>query len=163
MSTALGRRYAPAEDEGADGATLNLERMEKRWTRTHVEAVGQVRGLHPEVIAPRWPVQRLARCARVERDDVEVCVEARIVELGVKPGMIEEERVEHDQCRLLRIEAADIQRRRIGRIVYRRIIVGRHEIDVGHNNSGGRALMRGGDGAGSTGDGSARHAHEERG
>ena len=62
--------------------------------------------------------------------------------------MVKEEGVEHDQRRLLGIEAADIERRRIRGVVDRRIIVGRHEIDVRHH-SRDRALRGGDEGAGS--------------
>ena len=127
---------------------------------THVEAMSQVRRRDPEVIAPCWPIHRLARRARVERNDVEVSVQARIVHLCMEPIAVEEQGMEQDQGRLLGIEAADVERSRVGCVPYRRIVVGRHEIDVGHG-SWVRALFEAGGGLDDAGIVTARVVHEQ--
>lgn len=67
----------------------------------------QIRRIDPRIVRAATPTPRAPTRAHIKRDDIVLCVEARVLHVHGEPGGVEHERVEHEDGGLGGVEGAD--------------------------------------------------------
>jgi hypothetical protein len=107
----------------------------KTRRQVYLVAKCEVCGVDPAVVFPAMAALGLASNPHVKGDEVELRVQARVIELRVQPRRVEEGRVQHADGRFFGVKAADVAEQRVCDIVNGRKVIRAAEVDERHLGS----------------------------